>query len=146
MTRRNYNYKLHGLEPIRSLIFTNRLINHETLHYCFTHFIFRLDSDFDSLLTLMSEFYVQIGKRMRKLIRFVVIPRFSVDTVFFRDGYRSAPAESLPEKYRELVGDMDIAFRKLKGFRALGELQEDGLQQLRAKAAPTRVELVEAPS
>ncbi|KAF5849861.1 hypothetical protein GGP41_005322 [Bipolaris sorokiniana] len=191
ITLRNYSYKLHGLEPIQSLIFTNRLIYHETLHYCFAHFIFHLHNGFYSILDLMSQFYLRIGKRMRKLVRYIVIPRFSVDAVFFRDVYQCTSAKNRPEKYKELVEEMEMAFRMLKRFRELEEvqfglyfpevsrdkgirpwvgrddgererertgteqvwdsteslqLQEHGLQQLRAKAAPIRVELVEAPS
>ncbi|EUC44469.1 hypothetical protein COCMIDRAFT_37739 [Bipolaris oryzae ATCC 44560] len=213
----NYTKKLHGLEPIQSIIFTNRLINHETLHYYFTHFIFYLHNSFYSIMDLMSEFYLRIGKQNRMRVRYIVIPRFSVDTPFFRGGYWcTTSAQERNGKYEGLVRDMELAFRMLRHFRALEEvqfglyfsevsrdkgirpwvrrdddgegkeqtwdsyimgvfgeakkvwptekigiwwdrlpeglsnaeslrLQEYGLQQLQAKAAPTRVELVEAP-
>ncbi|EUC35987.1 hypothetical protein COCCADRAFT_89267, partial [Bipolaris zeicola 26-R-13] len=119
---KNYTYKLEGLEPIQSLIFTNRLINHESLHYCFTHFIFHLDNNRYSVLDMMTHFYLKIGKRMRMLVRYIVIPRFGVDIVFSRGGYQHKSSEKLPNIYKGLVTDMHLMFSMLRRFKALEEV------------------------
>jgi hypothetical protein len=119
---RHGHYKLHGLENVQSLVFANRLIHNEILHYCFSRFDFHLCNGAESVLFVVREFYRQIGRKMRKFVKYITIPHFGIDTVFFHPTNMVALFASSQARYMQLLDEMETTFLVLRRFSALEEL------------------------
>jgi hypothetical protein len=84
ITGQQNKYKLvsHGLDAIRSLVLTNRLLSGEVLDYCFEKLTFCLTDKTHSARHIIREFYHQIGPYNRKLIHHIILPHLSIDRAF----------------------------------------------------------------
>ncbi|RAR14956.1 hypothetical protein DDE83_001592 [Stemphylium lycopersici] len=121
-TQRHGYYKLHGLESMAGLIFTNRAIHSEVLCYCFSRFNFHLCNNTESIRFVVREFYRQIGPSNRKLVKHITVPKFSIEDVFFHPVNMVALFASSRARYLQLLDEMQGIFHVLERFSALEEL------------------------
>ena len=68
-------YKIHGLETIAGLAFTNHALHSEALSYCFSRFNFHLCNGKESIRFVVREFCRQIGSANQKLVKYISIPK-----------------------------------------------------------------------
>ncbi|KAH6879131.1 hypothetical protein BKA58DRAFT_378718 [Alternaria rosae] len=120
--QRHGGYKLQGLESIQGLVFVSRTFLDEILSYCFSRFNFFLHNGSESIRFVVREFYRQIGAENRKLVKYITIPKFSIDRVIMHPSNMVALFASYQARSMQLLDEMQGAFALLERFPALEEL------------------------